>query len=258
VLTSIVRTAPWVTLAGNVALLVGLARDAILHRENPTLAAREGIFTFSNAGHVLFADGLTRGRGRLEADRGQYARPEEVFCISGCAALLRRAMLADVGLLDDHFFTYCEDADLGFRGRLRGWQCLYVPTAVVYHKFSGSSEAFSATKALHVERNRLWLAIKNLPLPLLLLSPGFTLLRYGWQAYGALTGHGASGQFARQHSRGELAGILPRAYAQALAGLPRVLRQRRAIQRRRTASTREVWGWMGRFGISARTMALLE
>lgn len=54
----IVRAAPWVTLAGNVALLAGLARDAVLHREDPTLAAREGIFTFSNAGHVLFAIGI--------------------------------------------------------------------------------------------------------------------------------------------------------------------------------------------------------
>ena len=54
----IVRTAPWVTLAGNVALLVGLARDAVLHREDPTLAAREGLFTLGNAGHVLFAVGI--------------------------------------------------------------------------------------------------------------------------------------------------------------------------------------------------------
>ena len=211
-----------------------------------------------NAGHVLFADGLTRGRGRLEPDRGQFEQVEEVFCFSGCAALLRRSMLDDVGLFDEHFFTYCEDADLGFRARLRGWRCLYVPTAVVYHKFSASGLAFSASKALHVERNRLWLAIKNLPLPLLLLSPAFTLLRYCWQAYGAVTGCGASGRFAQQNSRGALVGILVQAYVQAAAGLPRVLRQRRVIQGRRRASTRQVHSWMRRYGISARRMALLE
>jgi GT2 family glycosyltransferase len=61
---------------------------------------------FDNAGHILFADGLTRGRGRLERDEGQFEQLEEVFCISGCAALLRRQMLDDVGLFDEAFFAY--------------------------------------------------------------------------------------------------------------------------------------------------------
>lgn len=211
-----------------------------------------------NAGHILFADGLTRGRGRLQEDRGQFEREEEVFCASGCAVLLRRSMLDDIGLLDEHFFAYCEDADLGFRARLRGWRCVYVPTAVVYHKFSASSETYSPFKALHVERNRFWLAVKNLPLPLLLLSPLFTLLRYWWQGIGALTGRGASGQFASQHSRGGLALILLRAYTQALTGLPQALYQRRMIQARRKASIRQVWSWLRRYGVSAREMALLD
>ena len=213
---------------------------------------------FDNAGHVVFADGLTRGRGRLHDDVGQYERQEEVFGPSGCAVLLRRSMLDDIGLLDEHFFAYCEDADLAFRARLRGWRCVYVPAAVVYHKFSASGEPFSAFKALHVERNRLWLAVKNLPLPLLIVSPGFTLLRYVWQAYGALAGRGASGRFTAHHSRGALVAVLLRAYLQALAGLPRVLNQRRTIQSRRTVSTAEVWRWLRRYGVSARHMALLE
>jgi GT2 family glycosyltransferase len=213
---------------------------------------------FDNAGHVVYADGLTRGRGRLQRDDGQFEREEDVFALSGSAALLRRTMLDDVGLLDEQFFAYCEDADLAFRARLRGWRCLYVPTAVAYHKFSASTDSFSPFKALHVERNRLWLAVKNLPLPLLLISPIFTILRYWWQAYGALAGQGASGRFTEQHSRGTLIKILVRAYTQAFAGLPRVLQQRRTIQARRTVSTGEVWTWLRRYGISAREMALLE
>ena len=212
---------------------------------------------FDNAGHVVFADGLTRGRGRLEVDRGQFDRVEEVFCFSGCAALLRRDMLEDVGTFDESFFAYCEDADLGFRARLRGWRCLYVPTAVAYHKFSASSEAFSPFKALHVERNRLWLALKNLPLPLLVLSPIYTLQRYWWQAYGAMTGQGASGRFAEQRSRGALLRILLRAYLEALAGIPRVWRQRRKIQASRKVSAVEVRRWLRAFGVGARQIGLL-
>lgn len=213
---------------------------------------------FDNAGHAAFADGLTRGRGRLERDRGQYDRAEDVFCFSGCAALLRRRMLDDVGTFDESFFAYCEDADLGFRARLRGWRCRYVPTAVVYHKFSASSEAFSAFKALQVERNRLWLAVKDLPLPLLVISPMYTLLRYWWQGYGALTGRGASGRFTQNSSRTALLKILLRAYLQALLGLPRAWRQRREIQSRRTVSSVQVWRWLRRYGTGAREIALLE
>ncbi|MBX6772840.1 MAG: glycosyltransferase family 2 protein [Chloroflexi bacterium] len=209
-------------------------------------------------GHVVFADGLTRGRGRGQQDAGQFDRLEEVFCPSGSAALLRRAMLEDVGLFDEAFFAYCEDADLGFRARLRGWRCVYVPTAVAYHRFSASSGPFSAFKAFQVERNRLWLACKNLPAPLLLASPLHTMRRYAWQGYGALAGRGASGRFARERARGRLLWILAAAYLAALAGLPRVARQRAVIQARRTASTAEIRQALRAFGVSAREIALLE
>ena len=57
-LRKIMRAAPWISTAGVIALLVGLGWDAILHRVDPTLAEREGIFTLTNPGHVLFAAGV--------------------------------------------------------------------------------------------------------------------------------------------------------------------------------------------------------
>jgi GT2 family glycosyltransferase len=240
------------------AMIDAMASDPTIGSCTPKVLSYGERGRIDNVGHVVFADGLTRGRGRLEADSGQYERQEEVFGPSGCALLLRRRMVDDVGLLDESFFAYCEDADLAFRARLRGWRCVYVPAAVVYHKFSASGAPFSEFKALQVERNRLWLAIKNLPLPLLIVSPGFTFVRYLWQAHGAFTGRGASGHFTARYSRGGLAMILLKAYLQALGGLPRVLKQRRAIQSRRTVSTGEVWRWLRRYGVGARHMGLLE
>jgi GT2 family glycosyltransferase len=211
-----------------------------------------------NVGHLLYADGLSRGRGRLEADRGQYDREEEIILPSGCAVLLRRAMLADIGLFDADLFAYCDDTDLGLRGRLAGWRCRSVPAAVVYHKYSAASAAYSPLKAFLVERNRAWVALKCLPAPLLLISPFFTALRLSAQAWGALNRRGAAGRFASQQSPWALLAVLLRAYAAALRGVPAVWPKRRSIQRRRRVSTWEAVGWLRRYGMGVREVALKD
>lgn len=211
-----------------------------------------------NVGHWLYADGLSRGRGRLEIDRGQYDAEEEIVLPSGCAVLLRRAMLADVGLFDEDLFAYCEDTDLGLRARLAGWRCRAVPGAAVFHKYSAASDAYSPLKAFLVERNRAWVAIKCLPAPLLLASPLFTAARLAAQAWGALTHRGAAGRFTTAHSPLALVAVLLRAYAAAFAGLPGAWRKRRAIQRARRVSAWEPIAWLRRWGMGVREVALKE
>lgn len=211
-----------------------------------------------NVGHWLYPDGLSRGRGRLELDRGQYDGEEEIVLPSGCAVLLRRAMLADVGLFDEDLFAYCDDTDLGLRARLAGWRCRAVPSAVVYHKYSAASAAYSPLKAFLVERNRAWVAVKCLPAPLLAVSPLFTLARLGGQAWGALSHRGAAGRFTAAHSPLALLGVLLRAYAAALAGLPATWRKRRRIQRRRRVSAWEPIAWLRRWGMGVREVALKD
>jgi GT2 family glycosyltransferase len=208
-----------------------------------------------NVGHLLYADGLSRGRGRLEEDHGQYDRDEEILLFSGCAVLLRREMLADIGLFDEDLFAYCEDTDLGLRAQLAGWRCRAVPSAIVYHKYSASTAHYSPMKAFLVERNRAWVAVKCLPAPLLLLSPIFTALRLGAQAIGALTHRGAAGRFASDHSAGALAAVFLRAAVAAIRGLPRAWRKRRWVQRRRRISHREALTWFSRYGMRLREIA---
>ena len=40
----------------------------------------------------------------------------------GTLLLARRACLEEVGLFDERYFSYCEEADLGLRVRDRGWE----------------------------------------------------------------------------------------------------------------------------------------
>jgi GT2 family glycosyltransferase len=215
--------------------------------------------TLDAAGITVFPDGLSLGRGRLK-DGSLYDLEEEVFFASGCTALYRREMLEDIRLsgeyYDADFFAYADDTDLGWRARLRGWRCIYAPTAKAWHLHSASTSPYSAFKAYLVERNRIWLLIKNFPPALIAYGQLFTLLRYGYQSFGALSGRGASGEFAKTHSKGQLLSILFRAYRDGLKGLPRMAAKRRVIQGRRKVSTGEMLQIIRRYGITARDIAL--
>jgi GT2 family glycosyltransferase len=224
----------------------------------PKILSFEDRGRIDSVGLLLYPDGIARGRGRLEKDFGQYDGEDEVLIASGCAMLLRRAMLADAGVFDQDFFAYCEDTDLGLRARLRGWRCRAVPAAVVYHKYSAATSAYSPLKAFLVERNRFWVALKCLPAPLLIASPLFTLLRLGAQAWGALSGRGAAGRFARRESPLALAGILARALVAGASGIPATLHKRRAIQSARRVTALDAVAWFGRHGMGVREIALRD
>jgi len=219
---------------------------------------QEKLKILDNTGHLIYPDGLNRGRGRLEVDRGQYEKLEEVFFPSGCASLYRRTMLKEIGLFDEDFFAYGDDTDIGLKGRMAGWKCLYVPQALVYHRFSQSSGTYSPLKAFYVERNRVWIAIKYFPLSLLLRSPFYTFWRFLLQSYGALTGRGAAGKFSREYSCWQLLRILIEAYVSALQGLPKMWKKRKEIKKLTRVNAEEILGWFHRFRMSAREISLKE
>jgi len=181
------------------------------------------------AGDVLHWSGVVRLRGRGERDRGQYDEPAEVFSACGGAALYRRAAFEEVGLFDEAFFAQMEDVDWGFRARLAGHGCRYVPGAVVYHKGSASMwrEGRRDPRFWGMPvRNCIWMWVKNYP-PDCLLRNAHLLL-----------GHELTGLYFA--TREGMARAQLRAWRDALRGLPRVLRQRREIQSRRRIGRREL------------------
>ena len=113
----------------------------------------------NGAGLLLFDDGFGVCRGWLEKDGGQYEQREEVFAGPGNGLLLRRAALAEVGLLDRVFFAYYDDADLCWRMRLRGWRVIYEPRALIEHRHGGSNA--SPAFVFYTNRNRILMTLKN-------------------------------------------------------------------------------------------------
>ncbi|MGB3905874.1 MAG: glycosyltransferase family 2 protein [Anaerolineae bacterium] len=149
---------------------VGFCASKILLHDPPDV--------IDSAGDLFYTCGVGEKRGRAEKDRGQFARQKPVFGACGAAALYRRAMLDDIGVFDEDFFAYAEDVDLSFRAQLAGYQCLFVPEAVVYHHFQGTSHRLPDEALYWSRRNALYALVKNMPAGLLYRRLPYVLSYY--------------------------------------------------------------------------------
>lgn len=207
-------------------------------------------------GHLIYGDGQNYGRGHGELDRGQYDQPEEVLSPDGAAAVYRAEALEAAGLFDEDFFAYADDADLGLRAQICGWRCLYIPSAVAYHHRSSTLGPYAPRKIFLVERNRIWLTLKLFPWWQLALTPWYAAGRYFYSLWSLAIGRGDAARAARRGSVWAVLGAVLRAQFAASAGIPKMLRKRREIHRRRRISGRELARLLRQHSISARRVAL--
>lgn len=200
---------------------VGAAGALLTFAHRPDLVASAGI--------RVRRDGLALDlwAGRAVADLP--AAPLEIMGPSGGAALYRRALLDDVGLLAPGFFSYLEDADLAWRAQLRGWRSIVVPGARARHVYSATGGQGSPLKHYLLGRNRVRVIVRCMPGPLLWRCLP-AILFYDLLAIGY-------GLLNRQPSiaTGRLA---------ALRELPALMQERRSIQARRTTSIAALSRWL--------------
>ncbi len=118
--------------------------------------------TLDSTGDYLTVWGLPYPRGRDETDRGQYDDQTDIFAASGAASLYRVETLEHVGLLDQAFFAYYEDVDLGFRMQNRGWRVGFEPRARVTHAVGMTSGRMKGFTTYQTMKNQPLLLWKNL------------------------------------------------------------------------------------------------
>ena len=70
------------------------------------------------------------------------ALPFEVEYVNGAALMIQRSVIERIGLMDEHFFMFCEDTDWCFRARRAGFRSFIVPGARVQHVRGASLEAW--------------------------------------------------------------------------------------------------------------------
>jgi hypothetical protein len=109
-----------------------------------------------------------------------------------------------------------------------------------------------------VERNRIWTVVKTFPWYLALLSPMYSLARYGMGLCSLLSGKGSVGKFTERHSAKDLFLAVARAYADGLKGIPEMLRKRRILRAGQTVGDREFVRMLRRFQADVREVAFNE
>lgn len=98
-------------------------------------------------------------RGGNEIDVGLYDEVVPTNFINGCAFFIKASAIREIGMLDEDYFYMFEDVDWTERLYQSGYQCLYAPKAIVYHKTHRSTNgSLTAQWQYFYERNRLlWL-----------------------------------------------------------------------------------------------------
>ena len=164
------------------------------------------------------------------------------FGVAGSFSFIRREALAEIKRLDGHiydpaFFTGWDDIDLWWRMQLRGWECYATTETKAWHVGSCSddeNQSFLA-KATHYQsiimRNRWFLILKNIPLPLLLLlSPLLLVLEFSLPFY-----------FLFRSPRSLSAWV--NSWRDIFTSLPAIYVKRRIIQQSRKVRLRLIMRW---------------
>ena len=218
----------WLALVNNDAFLdpqwlEAMLAAAIARPEYTSFASRllqaNHPSLLDGAGDGYHVSGLMWRLGYGQPADAVALKEEEVFSPCGAAAFYLRQAFLDAGGFDEDFFAYAEDVDLGFRLRLLGYRCLYVPTAVARHVGSASHGPKSDFSTYYGQRNMVWTYVQNMPGRYLwLYLPAHLLANLILMVQQAFAGHGRSTWRAKWH---------------ALRGLRGALRKRKEIQRRR-------------------------
>jgi GT2 family glycosyltransferase len=171
-------TAPYLVLLNNdtevqagwlEALLNVVESDPTIGMCAPCVMLADRDNTIDSAGIRVDVLGFAWQVGHKERDGAAFRTQRDVFGPSGAAALYRRAMLEQIGQLDEDFGSYYEDVDLAWRAQRAGWRCRYVPQSKVLHVHSATSRRQPERKLYLTTRNRWWTLVKNYPLPQLWL-----------------------------------------------------------------------------------------
>jgi len=130
---------------------------------------------------IWYAGGITdwaniyhSHRGVDEVDEGQYDKTEETDFITGAFMVFKKEVFEKIGLFNEKYALYKEDAEICERAKRAGYKLLFVPRAKIYHKVSQTvgNAIGSGMNDYYLTRNRLMFGLTYAP-----VRTKFALLR---------------------------------------------------------------------------------
>jgi GT2 family glycosyltransferase len=156
---------------------VGLATASVRLADRPD--------RLNSAGNDIHFLGVSWS-GHFDEPAADHDQPQAVTAASGAALAARRQVWDALGGLADELFAYYEDADLSLRCWQRGWEVVFVPSAVVVHRYEFSR---NPVKYRLLERNRLTMVLTEFgPRHLALVAPALAGLELAMIGYAASDG----------------------------------------------------------------------
>jgi GT2 family glycosyltransferase len=186
-----------------------------------------GLVTEADGTTVNTSGGVVHFTGIAWAGRAPAAEPHEVAFLSGACLAIPRATFAEIGGFAEAYFMYQEDVDLSLRLRLAGGRLGIEPAAVVCHDYEFAK---GRAKWRRLERNRWATIVRCYPAPVLLaVAPALAATEV------ALLAVAAAGGWLPQKLAAQI---------ETLRALPRLLRERRAVQTTRVISAARFAAWL--------------
>ncbi len=205
---------------------IGILSPRICYYSNPELIWYDG-------GKLDNVNGFLR-HSHINSDRLTGSvddRPMQLDYVCGCAMLIRRQVIEQIGVLDQRFFMYWEDADYSLRAKHSGFGLLQVPSARVLHKVSQSIGGGESPDALYyMERNRFLISARGMGIGSRLALLKKQLRRCFWE-YASLTNQHKL-DLALAAAEAGWDSLLAR-YGKRRGNLPRLLQ--RTLKKRTTA-----------------------
>jgi len=134
-------------------------------------------YLIQNAGNIVLKDGRGKDRGSIlrikdkvvyefyDIDRPYYDKPQKLLAFCGAGCLIKKKVIDHVGFFDGFYFMYYEDLDLSLRAWKNGWDIVYAPKAVVYHKHRATTGSSDSGFFINlIERNHLSFVLTHFPL----------------------------------------------------------------------------------------------
>jgi len=144
---------------------IGIVGPMVYHFDEPNV--------IQSAGGVLERHWNCIHLGFNETDQGQFKSVRQVDWLSGCAILVRRALIKQVGAFDPDYFLYWEETEWCIRASQAGWKIVHVPNAKLWHKGVKRNYEPQPYVTYYMTRNSLFTLSKHkAPLSVRILAIG--------------------------------------------------------------------------------------